>query len=179
LLAVGFLGVVALLVLSWFSKTVSFEEEVQLDDGRKIIVKRSEHLKRMCEGVSCGWGLDVAKIRLPDTATWEFPGLVPLLLDLDANGRPVILANPSTCGDYVRMNKPVPPYLQFELAGGAWQSAKPSRRFHGRESNLLIAPNWDRGEASLVRLTEKLKRNNSAGLMPATKKINLDLTGFC
>jgi hypothetical protein len=183
--ALAIVAVLSLLVGRWFWKTVSFEEEVLLSDGRKIVVKRWEHLKRSCEGFSCGWGLDRAEIRLPpsmaaDSPSWEFPHLLPLMLDIGSRGRPVLLARPFTCGDHIRMNKPIPPYLQFELERSVWRPTSIDRRFHGRESNLLVAPDWDDGELRLVTLAAKTERNNAPGrLMPMSKRINLELTGFC
>lgn len=174
----GAVVALSMVIGAWFQKTISFSEEVSLTDGRKVVVKRWEHLKRSCEGFSCGWGLGIAEIKLPDSPSWESPGLVPLMLDIDANGRPVVLGKPSTCGDHVRMNKPIPPYLQFEFVDSAWRQTSIDRRFHGREANLLIAPNWDGGERSLVTLVEKAKRNTSAGVVPLNK-INLDAKSFC
>lgn len=180
LLAMAVLAVVSLLALTWYSRTVSFEEEFQLSDGRKILVRRSEHLKKACEGLACDWSLDRTTIRLPEGPPWEFANLMPLLLDLDADGHPVIVASPMTCGDYVRMNRPVPPYLQFELdSTNTWKRVEPARQFHGREANFLIAPDWRRGESAVVPLSEKQKRNSSPGLIPMSKRINLDLTGLC
>jgi hypothetical protein len=136
-------------------------------------------LKKACEGVACDWSLDRSRIDLSDASAWELPNVHPLVLDVGLNGQPVILAKPMTCGDYVRLGKPVPPYLQYTLEGNAWRLTNPERRFHGREANLLVAPDWRHGEASLVKLADKLQRNRSAGLMPTSRRINLDLTGWC
>lgn len=178
LLVVGVALVAA--VLAGSSKTISFEEEVLLTDGRRIVVQRSDHLGRACEGFSCDWRLEKAQIRLPEGApVWEAERLQPVLLDRDAAGRLVIVALPITCGDYVRMNKPVPPYIQFELDGAAWKRTPPARALHGREANLLIAPDWRGGEPARIGLAAKAERNRNPGLMPASRRINLDLPGFC
>lgn len=172
---------VILLVLAWSSKTVSFEEEVLLSDGHKIVIKRSEHLTRACEGFVCDWSLGRAQIQLlaRDAPVWEADRLQPVLLDISGDGRFIVVALPITCGEYWRLNKPVPPYIQFELDGGAWKRTPVKRALHGREANLLIAPDWRGGEPSRVRLAAKAERNGSPGLMPVSKRINLDLGGFC
>jgi hypothetical protein len=172
-----------LFIAAWLSKTVSFDEEVLLSDGRRIVVKRSEHLARACEGFSCDWSLEKARIQLTlpgrNAPLWEAEHLQPVLLDMDGAGRIVIVALPATCGEHVRLNKPVPPYIHFELDGAAWKRTPPLRALHGREANLLIAPDWRDGEPALVQLAAKTERNRSPGLMPVSRRINLDLTGFC
>jgi len=173
--------VLVIAVVAWLSKTISFEEEVLLADGRKIVVQRSEHLARACEGFSCDWRLEKAQIRLSERAApiWEAERLQPVLLDMDGAGRMVVVALPITCGDYRRLNKPVPPYIQFELDGAAWKRTPTVRALHGREANLLLAPDWRGGEPARVGLATKAERNRSPGLMPASRRINLDLPGFC
>jgi hypothetical protein len=182
-LTVTAMGLVVLLIFASLSRTISFEEEVLLSDGRKIVVKRSDRLARACEGFSCDWSLEKAEIQLRvagrNAPVWEAERLHPVLLDMDATGRVVILALPATCGEHVRLNKPIPPYVQFELDGAGWKRTTPVRALHGREANLLIAPDWRNGEPALVQLAAKAERNRSPGIMPVSKRINLDLTGFC
>jgi hypothetical protein len=129
----------------------SWKEEVQLHDGNKQIVERSQ--------IYGGYGWPLSKDRILEKEEWEFhiPGsdrkvvwksdfrrppegdsLTLLQLNF-LNGLPYIATSPAGCLSYNHWKRPNPPYVFFKYDGEAWQqiplSAFPSVF---KESNVHV-----------------------------------------
>ena len=148
----------AVIGLSACSRTISFEEEVEISPGEIIVITRGEKHVRACEAFSCGWGFEKAFVSapFPKMTNWE-AGLWPLLLSKDNKGRIALIA--------ASVFAPCPYYRQFTFVDGAWNETSVANEFFGKEANLLI-PGRDEFESKVkkISLSEKKKRNSRAGL---------------
>ncbi len=116
------------------SKTMSWKEEVKLNDGRVIVVDRHFNLGGYPT-------LDASERRpLDETITFNMPdsskkivwktefndrvpelnSLSPLLLDV-IGGIPYLATSPAGCIAYNKWGRPNPPYILFKYANTAWQ----------------------------------------------------------
>ncbi len=106
-------------------KTIRWKQEVQLSDGRIIIMKRVS--------VRSGWvfpenhGMELSQVITftnPDTnekITWSLPeGLHPYALDFE-NKIPYLVLDTYTMGDYNNWNCPNPPYFIYRYENKIWQ----------------------------------------------------------
>ncbi|KAF0203354.1 MAG: hypothetical protein FD173_1825 [Gallionellaceae bacterium] len=125
-------GLILMMGVSISACSTSWKEEVQLHDGNKIIVKRSQ---------SRGGGHEIGQevpvnehkifFTLPGThraITWETTfgqdindsNLIPLALDV-INGTPYIATTNAGCIAYNKWGRPNPPYVFFKYDSEAWQ----------------------------------------------------------
>jgi len=130
LLVVGAIGTAVLWVVWSFSPTtLTWKEEVALEDGRTLLVTRRVVMVR---GGNLGERPDVEQERRltfthPTTGqviTWEngdtFGSRVhPKLLDFDGD-RPVLVTVAQSGGDYSLLGCPTPPYIVFRYENGIW-----------------------------------------------------------
>ncbi|MDH2917261.1 MAG: hypothetical protein PXX77_10355 [Gallionella sp.] len=129
---------------------VSWKEEVQLHDGNKIVVNRSQ---------SRGGGHEIGQevpvnehkisFTLPSThkpIAWETTfgqdindsNLIPLALDV-INGTPYIATTNSGCIAYNKWGRPNPPYVFFKYDSETWQRISLEKfPVEIKESNLVI-----------------------------------------
>ena len=118
--------------MSACSKTMSWQEEVLLHDGSKIIAKRSQSYGGRGE---IGQGAPIKEYHisftLPNSSktikwTSEYSedvgraNLHPLALHM-LNGTPYIVAEPNLCLSYNKWGRPNPPYVIFKYDGKEWQ----------------------------------------------------------
>lgn len=105
-----------------------WKEEVVLPDGRVLMVERTHTLGSQ-------FGGEISDINRPPSAVgftvtiplpqggkarWEGDrSLSPLAVGLK-DGAAYLAASPRTCPDYDRWGRPVPPYVFFKYANGAW-----------------------------------------------------------
>lgn len=115
-----------LTVLTSCADTITWQEEVKLNDGRVIVVTQ----KRRCE--SAYTGQNFAKcisreawltIKLPEFGdkdiVWN-EKLKPMTLNLHA-GKLYVIGRFPTGREFYLYNKPQPPYIGFRWDGFAWQ----------------------------------------------------------
>lgn len=171
-------GLCAIGFLSGCSKEIGFNEEVLLSDNTRIEITRVEHLRRACEGLSCGWALDYSQVQMHNNndASWK-KQLIPLLLDKH-DGKYFLVATTIYCNDK-EYGRPNPAYIQFELVGSEWKRTELSPDIFGRQANLLIAPNWYSGEAGPVTVAVKQSRNMLAGVSPYLKMLTISTVSNC
>jgi len=121
--AFGFLG---------FGNSVSWQEEVLLHDGQKIIAERSQSYGGRHEiGQSAPIKELAISFKLPGlnkSITWtsEYGDDIgrtnfQLLALHVLNGTPYIVASPNLCLSYNKWGRPNPPYVFFKYDGAAWQ----------------------------------------------------------
>lgn len=126
------LGLVFMLAASMSACSTSWKEEVQLHDGNKIVVNRSQSRGG---GHEIGQEVPVNKHKisftLPGThkaIAWETTfgqdindsNLIPLALDV-INGTPYIATTNAGCIAYNKWGRPNPPYVFFKYDSEAWQ----------------------------------------------------------
>jgi hypothetical protein len=125
--AIGFC-LSACLSLSAYSgeKTVHWKQEVQLQDGRVIIMDRTsvQTGKIIPENVSMEKSQSITFVN-PDTnekVAWDIPkGLLPYALDFD-DKTPYLVLTSYTVADYNNWNCPSPPYLIYRYQDHGWNS---------------------------------------------------------
>jgi hypothetical protein len=137
-----------------FGNSAGWKEEVQLHDGRALLVERTYNLggyptldareRRMLD--------ETITFTLPDTnktISWktEFDDRVPepnslgaLLLDI-VDGIPYLATSPAGCISYNKWGRPNPPYILFKYINEAWQQI-PLQEFPAElmEANLMSMP---------------------------------------
>lgn len=117
--------------------SASWREEVQLHDGRKIVVERSQTRGGRHEiGQEIPVAEHIMSFKHPvtgKTVTWrseygievEKWSLLPLALDV-VNGTPYMVTTPAGCIAYNKWQRPNPPYVVQKFDGKAWQRVEPS-----------------------------------------------------
>lgn len=140
------LGLLLLAIAScgFLAEQRSWTEDVQLDDGSVIVIKRYVKFE-----TSNSWAGDAfsAKERratlrfteaLSDLPTWDVP-LMPMVLYRDASTKEwVIVATTDNCDVYFARGKPFPPYWEYRLDAGQWRRQLLSDASKGRSANLFI-----------------------------------------
>ena len=128
----------------FLSESRSWTEDVQLDDGSMIVIKRYVRFE-----TSNSWAGDVpvssdrrATLRftgdLSDLPTWDVP-LIPMVLYQDASTKEwIIVARSNRCEVWIARGTPFPPYWEYHLTAGQWRQRALSDTSKGRPTNLLI-----------------------------------------
>lgn len=137
-----------------FGHSKGWKEEVQLHDGRVLLIERSFNLGGYPT-------LDARERRLLDeTITFTLPessqkivwktdfdnavpepnSLSPLLLDI-VGGVPFLATSPAGCIAYNKWGRPNPPYILFKYVNDAWQQI-PLKEFPAElvQANLMNMP---------------------------------------
>jgi hypothetical protein len=128
-------------------KDIVWTEDVDLPDGRTIMVKRME---RAFEHFSASG--DTGLIERSDAALaftgplaklpqWRYP-LIALVLYQDANQQWVLVATTTDCDVWRAHGKPRPLYWEFRLNehNNGWQEAPLSPASIGLQANLIMSP---------------------------------------
>lgn len=115
-----------LTVLPACSNTLSWQEEVKLNDGRVIVVTQ----KRRCEGAYTGQNYASCiereawlTVKLPELGNQEVvwhENLTPMMLNMH-NDRLYVVAMPPTGREFDLYGKPQPPYLGYLFEQGRWK----------------------------------------------------------
>lgn len=159
----------------WYGpKTRDWEEEVLLDDGSTIRIKR--HVEFVDNNSLSGDAYSAVET----SATLEFPKkmnlpawsapLRPLLVYRD-EGQWVIVSASTSCEVWRRRGRPSPPYWEYRLTDGAWSEVPLSRHSVGRVPNLffsyykrplvLITPKSTQAQLQVFGLSDKYTKINS------------------
>lgn len=148
------LGWLLIMGVSMSACSKGWKEEVQLHDGRALLIERSFNLGGFPT-------LDARERRLLDeTITFTLPesnqkvvwktdfndnvpephNLGPLLLDI-VGGVPYLATSPAGCNAYNKWGRPNPPYILFKYVNNAWQQI-PLKEFPPElvQSNLMNMP---------------------------------------
>ncbi|MCL4792107.1 MAG: hypothetical protein KJ040_08665 [Gammaproteobacteria bacterium] len=152
----------------------SWEEEVSIAPGETVIVERDARFGsagaigspkfsfptrqslrvNLASGATGDWVSSLGNRSDPDST------LRPLYLQRDENGQLVLVVRFYFCEDWVRFDRPSPPYLAFHWSGKEWDPTPVPANFWERASNLLASPGPNTG----LRWTaaEIAKRNKNA-----------------
>ena len=126
-LCVVILGLWLATSLSACSKSVSWEEEVKLKDGRQILITRTQYYESYSELGAPGDGWRPVKSSLkfkieqasPYEIVWE-ESLGPLILEVQ-NNQPIVVAVPNSCEEFNKHGRPSPSYVIFRYTNNSWQ----------------------------------------------------------
>ena len=159
---------VALLLNGCGKVDTSWTEDVALQDGTLLVLKRGAQGKKLGEiGGSGGWENTqmTLEIESPKVATnppiWS-ERWVPMLLDYDAQAKEwFVVATFYTCTDWYDLGRPKLPYIAYNTNGGRWEQVPLSPDLFGRKANLLTGPRSG-GEPKHVTIEEKIQRESDA-----------------
>ncbi|MDB5801579.1 MAG: hypothetical protein JWL63_2518 [Rhodocyclales bacterium] len=146
------------------TKKTDWKEEVKLADGSVIIVQRMAEAHVFGEMGGPG-GLRDLKESLQVVSGHSSIPLqwndiyVPILLDYDKGRKEWLLVTSFyMCEDWYRLGRPALPYLEYRVRNGKWMQVSFDTGLIGRETNLLLGPNFSHREPELLRLPEKIGR---------------------
>lgn len=159
---------VALLLTGCGKVDISWTEDVALQDGTLLVVKRGAQGKKLGEiGGSGGWETTqmTLEIESPKVATnppiWS-ERWVPMLLDYDAPAKEwFVVATFYTCTDWYDLGRPKLPYIAYRTNGGHWEQVPLNPELFGRKANLLTGPRSG-GEPKRVTIEDKTLRDEHA-----------------
>lgn len=164
-MAIGFFGVLT----GCGEVNLNWSEEVQLDDGQIIVVKRTAKGEKQGElGGSGGWEEKEMSITLEKAAEGQaFPiwntAYVPILLDYQASEKTwSVVATFYYCSGWYNLGRPKLPYVEYQSKdGGPWIVVPLEERLIGRKTNLLTGPRSG-GEPPFLSLQDKKGRGDNA-----------------
>jgi len=155
-----------------------WQEEVQLQDGRVIVVTRTEYYSAYCgPGVRC-----VTSRGHPTRGQIEFEHagarvvwverMTPIILQVD-RGAPVVVGTFHSCRqyehyEYERFGKwgnNVPSYLAFRYEGGKWHQVPEEELTFPLEANLL-ANDAGFGSWTSLKRKQELNSRSAPGINP-------------
>lgn len=140
----------AMLSLTVFSgctaKVFTWNEEVQLDSGQIIVVRRSISFKEYqpIGGVGGSDILDstlvIESLAIPGAPDkWSDPPLIPMIFDRDKQSNEwFIVATFNMCTAWYDLGRPKLPYVEFRYRHGQWVRQSLSDQLIGRRANLLV-----------------------------------------
>lgn len=160
----------ALFLLSACGKVdIAWTEDVALQDGTVLLVKRTAQGKKIGEiGGTGGWEVTQMTLEVMAPATPTRPPIwadrwVPMLLDRDAHtGEWFLIATFYTCTDWYDLGRPKLPYVAYETRNGHWEKVRLRSEWFGRKNNLLTGPSSG-GEPKHLTVEEKARREAHAG----------------
>ena len=136
--------VLAVFLVACGKTSIEWTEEVSLEGGETIVVRRTATPRDLGElGGPGGWenaGMTVELVRPrkpDDPSVWEWR-YVPLILDRDASTKEwFMVATFVTCTSWYELGRPKLPYTEFWFKDGRWVQQPLSSRFIGRSANML------------------------------------------
>lgn len=146
---------------------VSWSEEVRLNDGTQVLVKRRAignafgRSKTHPEGwLPSEYTIEVSTVASFSTSSVWRSSLRPVLLDRDSTSNGwYLLAEPIDCARWYTMGKPSPPYLMYVGGAGGWVEERVDAKLVGKPANLLVSPRFT-GEDMHVSASARQQRND-------------------
>lgn len=166
-----FVGVAAVMVLlsRCGSVDISWREDVRLDDGRMLLVKRSAKGETLGEiGGPGGWKatqmtLEIEEPKSPGNPPRWTERWVPIVFDYDPMAKEwYVVATFYMCDDWYDLGRPELPYLEYRARNGSWNRTVLSAAHFGKKANLLTGVRSG-GEQRHVTVEEKTRRDYEAG----------------
>lgn len=149
---------------------LKWSEEVQLNDGQFIVIKRTAKGEKQGElGGPGGWEEKEMTITLEKAGEGtQFPiwqtAYVPILLDYQVAEKTwSVVATFYYCEGWYNLNRPKLPYVEHQSKdGGPWVVVPVEERLIGRKTNLLAGLRSG-GEPPFLSLEDKKGRDDNAG----------------
>lgn len=170
--------------LAFFSGRLSWNEEVLLQSGERLMTHRTAIAKPFGEiGGPGGWEnegmtVEITAPRKPDNpAKWDAK-FVPLIFDRDPdNGEWFMVATFVSCTSWYELGRPPLPYTEFRYRGGQWVQQALSKKFIGRNANMRTDISSKDMPDQTVEM--KLGRLNDPMLLPEYKRVVEKWTTHC
>jgi hypothetical protein len=148
---------------------LKWSEEVQLEDGPVIVVKRAAQgeIRREIGGPG-GWKpteitIDFSSINMGKRPPNWKAAYVPVLLDYQTpDEKWSVVATFAYCDGWYDLGRPALPYIEYQsIRGGNWQIIPLEQRLIGRATNLLSGMRSG-GEPPYISLQDKKSRDRKA-----------------
>jgi hypothetical protein len=158
----------ALMMVGCAERSRSWTEEVRLDDGSVVHVKRKHRYERMgpISGPPAAIPLEGRLRVIDDNGTSpEWTGLFdPILLYRDPRTHDYVLVCSTNALEVWQQNgKHDPPYWEFRLQGKVWKPEELDPSLFGKPTNLLLSAAWVDSTWGLVTFAKKEKWTNEYG----------------
>lgn len=146
ILAASFLLLIITLISACAPKQYVWEEEVQLQSGEVITVRRTISFKEY-QPAGGGGGSDILNSTLDvispqhpsNPGTWSHPPFLPLVFDQDPDSHQwYIVATFYMCNTWYEMGRPKLPYAEFHYENGQWTQTPLSEKYIGKDGNMLV-----------------------------------------
>ena len=159
--------------LSACSRTISFEEEVEIANGRKVVIKRSTQFERSCEGFSCGWRLSQSSIRSSDVPISEWAEKMwPMVLVVSNTGDLVLIALRPMCEG--------PRYRQYVSKNNKWNEMPLDKAYFDTTANLLMSVGEEHVKLPIrVEAVYRIKENNAPGFPGYVRTVSPQIRDNC
>ena len=174
--AMPFVALALTLLLTACGK-INWEEEVKLQSGDVVIVKRTAKTKAFGEiGGPGGWeneGMTVQIIQplKPDNPPLWDAKFVPLVFDRDpVNQEWFMVATFVSCSSWYDLGRPKLPYTEFRLKEGRWRQQALSPELIGRQGNMLTHIR-STGEPDHTLASKAAVLANHEAIAPRFKKV--------
>lgn len=174
----------ALLLSGCGRSQIEWKEEVKLQSGEVIVVKRTAKSRDFGEiGGPGGWeneGMTVQIIQplKPDNPPVWNAKFVPLVFDRDPGTNEwFMVATFVSCTSWYELGRPKLPYTEFRLKDGQWRQLALSPHLIGREGNMLTTIR-STGEPDHT-LSSKAYINNNPAISPEYKRVVDNWTSGC
>lgn len=163
----------ALFLWQCMDNKISWKEEVQLQNGQVIVVKRTAKSKPFGSQGGGGWENEGMTMQIIDPKNAENPPLweakfVPVVFDRDpVSGQWFIVSTFYSCTSWYNLGRPTLPYTEFRLVGGVWVQGPLDKNLIGRNANMFASIS-SKGEPNHTLAS---KRAAEGPLSPSFKKI--------
>ena len=124
---------------------MSWREEVQLQSGEVIVIKRTAKFSENWIAGGGGGSFNLGMtIDFPNLATSDIPTTWhslydPLIVDLDPITKEwIIIATFIHCDGWYNLGRPSLPYTEYRFRGGKWEQGLLNPHWIGRNGNLLL-----------------------------------------
>lgn len=158
-----------LLVAGCGNVDITWREDVLLEDGRMLLVKRTAKGKRLGEiGGPGGWEATEMTLEIEEPSSSANPPRwgerwVPMVFDYDSKTKEwYVVATFYMCEDWYDLGRPKLPYVEYRARGGKWERVPLNSGLFGKKANLLTAVRSG-GEKRRVTIEDKTRRDWNAG----------------
>lgn len=178
---VGGFVAVAGLWLVFSDPRIYWREEVQLQSGEVIVIKRTAQFSE--NWIAGGGGgsfnrgmtIDFDSPNKPDNPTIWNSLYDPLIIDKDPISKEwLIIATFTHCDGWYKIGRPKLPYTEYVFRNGKWEQHALNPQFIGRLVNLLLVDPAEikaiNSSGPIVKLTDKQKRVVARPGIPAKYK---------
>jgi hypothetical protein len=178
------LMVVALLLTACGQGKFEWKEEVKLQSGEVVVVKRTAKSKPFGEiGGAGGWENEGMTVQIIQPLKADNPPLwdakfVPLVFDRDPQTKEwFMVATFVSCTSWYELGRPKLPYTEYRVKNGQWRQQALSPNLIGREGNMLTTIH-STGEPDHT-ISSKEGINNDPAISPEYKRVVRNWTTGC
>lgn len=157
-------------------KQLMWSEEVQLQDGDILVIRRTALAQPFRQiGGTGGWENEGMTVEIASPVDADNPGIwtgkfVPLIFDRDPDTKEwFLVATFYSCTSWYDLGRPKLPYTEFRYRNHQWLQQSLSDKFIGREANMFTGMRSS-GESDLT-LISKQQRSADPRVAPEYRRV--------